>query len=386
MRVRLLGSVVAGLAALTTIFAAVPGQARVSDAPPPPIPPVESVTDLGNVAQNAVIYGRDGIMSGRFKGTSFWAFGDTVLSVAGHDGDNWSDNTLSWTTDLDASDGLALDHDLLDATGAPTEYLPWTKEERKFNYQHDTHHCTKNPCGAEFALWSGPVIPDEARNRILLPYVEIYRSPNVQGWKNVGGGIAVWTPGGKVVRPIASPGTRTPTLMWPDPEIQYNAGWTAAGQTLYAYGCEAGFLVMHCRVARVALADVLDESKWQYFAGGGVWSSNPDDGVAVFDGGAAGSTVVYSKYLGSYLAIYNGVYTDDVYYRVSRTPWGPWSDQALLFTARPGANGEISYAGEAHYELAQGDGKVQYVTYAHPTGFLRWDIPLVKVVFGPPPA
>ena len=387
MHRRLLGLITVGLVAVTTMFAATPSQAGGgSAAAAPPIPPVESVTDLGNVGQNPVIYGRDGIMSGKFQGKSFWAFGDTPLSVPGRDGDHWSDNTLSWTSDFDASDGLSLTGDYKDSTGAPTEYLPLTKEERVYNRAHKGDNCATAPCNAEYALWSGPVIPDEARNRMLLPYMKLHRIIGQSSWANVGGGIAVWTPGQKVVRPILSPGTAEPTLMWPDPEIQFNAGWTAIGQTLYPYGCEGGFLVMHCQVARVAFADVLNASKWEYFAGRGTWSSNPDDAVTVFDGGAAGSTVVYSKYLGSYLAIYNGVYSDNVYYRAGRTPWGPWSEQSLLFTARPGWNGEISYAGEAHYELAQGDGKVQYVTYAHPTGFLQWDMPLVKVVFGPPPA
>jgi hypothetical protein len=376
------------LIALITVAVAVPSDAETgwgaASAAPPPLPPVQSVTDLGNVQQNPVIHGRDGIMSGLFQGKSVWAFGDTPLSVPGRDGDSWSDNTLSWTSDLDASDGLALTGDHLDSTGAPTEYLPLTRAERRYNRAHDGDNCQTPPCNAEFALWSGTVIPDEARNRLLLPYIEIHRIIGEPGWTNVGGGIAVWTPGQRVVRPITNPGSQTPTLMWPDPEIQFNAGWTEIAETLYAYGCYPGFLVQHCQVARVALADVLDESKWQYFAGSGTWSSDPADAVTVFDGGAAGSTVLYSKYHGLFLAIYNGVFDDDLFYRASRTPWGPWSDQALLFTARPGWNGEISYAGEAHYELAQQDGKVQYVTYAHPIGFLRWDIPLVKVVFGPP--
>jgi hypothetical protein len=380
-----IAAVVAALGAVLSAGPTIAAPGRVAaPAAPPPLPPVESVTDLGNVQQNPVIYGRDGIMSGLFQGKSFWAFGDTPLSVPGLDGDNWSNNTLSWTSDLDASDGLALTGDYLDSTGAPTEYLPLTRAERRYNKAHEGDNCTTPPCNAEFALWSGPVIPDEPRNRLLLPYIEIHRITGQPLWTNVGGGIAVWTPGQKVVRPITNPESPLPTLMWPDPEIQFNNGWTKLAETLYAYGCHPGFLVQYCQVARVAMADVLDDSKWQYFAGSGVWSSNPDDAVTVFEGGAAGTTVLYSKYHGLFLAIYNGVYSDNVYYRASRTPWGPWSDQALLFTARPGWNGEVSYAGEAHYELAQQDGKVQYVTYAHPTGFLRWDIPLVKVAFGPP--
>src|SRR2546422_11662439 len=61
----------------------------------PPIPPVLSTTELGPVRQNAVIKGRDGAQSALFQGTSIWMFGDTILTVPGHDGDNWANDTLS---------------------------------------------------------------------------------------------------------------------------------------------------------------------------------------------------------------------------------------------------------------------------------------------------
>ena len=42
----------------------------------------------------------------------------------------------------------------------------------------------------------------------------------------------------------------------------------------------------------------------------------------------------------------------------------------------------FDYAGHAHTEFAEGNGQIQYITYAHTTGPFRSDIPLVKVVFG----
>ena len=47
----------------------------------PPIPPVISVTPMGIVAQNPVIYGRDGAISAEIDGRSVWTFGDTPMSV-----------------------------------------------------------------------------------------------------------------------------------------------------------------------------------------------------------------------------------------------------------------------------------------------------------------
>jgi hypothetical protein len=385
MRSRLSRILAIALVAGAALFA-VPVQHSVAarGATPPPLPSVQSVTDLGNVTENPVIYARDGIQSGVINGTAIWTFGDTPLSVPGHDRDGWSDNTLSWTTDLNASDGINLDHDVVDQTGAPTEYIPFTQEERSFNRAHQGDHCRTKPCNAEFAIWSGPVWPDPTRNRVLLPYIEIYRIIGSSSWTYVGTGVAVWATGGTVVRPVLSAGTSTPTLMWKADDVAYNSGALFQGDTMYAYGCQAGFLVQHCRVARVSLADALDLSKWQYYTAAGTWSFTPADAVVIFDGGAAGNTVFYSAYLGEYVAVYSAIYSDKLMYRVSSTPWGPWSGEALLFTARPGWNGSTSYAGGAHPEYAQGNGQTQYVTYFHTTGFLRGDIPLVKVVFGPP--
>ena len=66
----------------------------------------------------------------------------------------WDDNSLSWTTNLDASHGINLNRDLLDKTGAPAEFLPYLPWESKFNYEHNNNHCTVKPCGAQLAMRS----------------------------------------------------------------------------------------------------------------------------------------------------------------------------------------------------------------------------------------
>ncbi len=349
----------------------------------PAIPRVVSVTQLGTVQQNQVIYGRDGTFSALVDGKSVWTFGDTPMSVPGVLGNSWDDNSLSWTTDLDASKGINLNHDLLDSTGAPAEFLPYLPWEREYNYQHDKNHCTAKPCGAEFAMWDGPVIDDPARNRTLFYYYELYRGvPGMQGWDTVGGGIAVYTPGQGINRPIENPGSKTPTLMWGPKDEEFNSGAIVVDDTLYSYGCVGGFLVDNCQVARVLLADALDITKWTYYAGNDNWSTNPADAVTIFQGGAAANQVFYNAYLGVYMNIYNPALNNDMYFIVSRTPWGPWSKPTLLFKGETPYKGSVNYTGQVHTEFAQGNGQTEYVTYAHPNGFLREDLPLVQVVFG----
>jgi hypothetical protein len=347
----------------------------------PPIPPVLSATELAPVQQNAVIKGRDGAQSALFRGTSIWTFGDTILTVPGHDDDNWADNTLSTTTDLNASDGIVLSSDFVDRTGAPTEFLPLTRQEARFNRLHDPNNCHQPPCGAEYALWAGPVVPDPDRNRVLHFYMKIYRVIGNLGWTTMGTGIAVWTPGGRVVRPIESPGSPDPTLMFLQDEVGFAGGSLIEGETLYSYGCYPGFLVQNCQLAQVPLADALDRSKWTFYAGNDSWSSDISDAVTVFQGGAA-NEVFFDAYLGDYVAIYSQPLNDDVMYRVSYTPWGPWSDQARLFKGMPGRT--FNYAALSHPEYAEGNGQTQYVTYVRNLGAFNIEIRLVQVVFGLP--
>lgn len=360
-------------------LAPVAGQASAAGGPPP-IPPVLSITELDPLVQSPLILGRDGAQSGLFGGASIWTFGDTVLSVPGHDGDSWADNTMSWTTDLDASDGIVLPKDHLDGTGAPTEFLPFTPEEARFNRLHDPRHCQQQPCGAELALWAGPVVSDPQRNRVLHFYMKLYRVAGEPGWTTIGTGIAVWAPGHPVVRPIESPGSPDPTLMFLGDEVGFTNGSLVLGQTLYSYGCYPGFFVQYCQLGRVPLADALDRSRWTFYAGGGTWSAQAADAVTVFEGGAA-NEVSFVPYLGEFLNVYSAPLSDDVMYRVSSTPWGPWSDQALLFT---GVNGQgVDYAALSHPEYAEADGSVQYVTYVRITGLFRSEVRLVRAVFGP---
>ncbi|MDQ2742118.1 MAG: DUF4185 domain-containing protein [Chloroflexota bacterium] len=362
----------------------VPSPSAIAASGTPPIPPVQSITSLGVVAQNPLVLGRDGTYSALINGKSVWTFGDTSLSVENQSGKNFIDNSLSWADNLDASHGITLNHDHLDATGVPTEFIPYLPWEQHFNYIHDPKHCTASPCGAEYAMWPGSLVPDPARNRALLFYGEIYRVVGHASWTPVGTGIAVVMPDGTITRPIENPGSPYPTLMWSAKETGFGSGWTVVGDTLYSYGCVSGFLIMNCQVARVPLAGVLEKAQWSYYVGNNTWSAQAADAVTVFQGGAAGNSVFYDAYLGMYMAIYSGVFSNDVYYRVSYTPWGPWSNQTLLFTGLPGWNANPDYAGLAHPEFAQRNGQIQYVTYAHTTGFLHQNLPLTQVVFGKP--
>jgi hypothetical protein len=348
----------------------------------PPIPPIQSLTDIGTVSQSPLIQGRSGAYSALFNGKSYWLFDDTNLTEANASGDSSIDNSMAWTGDLDASKGITLSGNYVDSTGVPAEFIPYLPWEEQYNFVHSTKSCTASPCGAEFALWPGPVVPDPARSRTLIFYNEIWRIAGQSKYTPIGTGIAIWQ-NGKITRPVVNPGTRYPTLLWAGSQTGYADGWVTSEDTLYTYGCVAGFLVQDCGVASVALENATVPADWSYYTASGTWSANPTDASTIFQGGVSNS-VFYDDYLGVYVAIYSGVLSNDVLYRVSYTPWGPWSNQTLVFTGLLGYLRNADFSALAHPEFAQANGQVEYVTYVRDTGLQTQALQLVQITFGLP--
>jgi hypothetical protein len=339
---------------------------------------------MGIITQDSLVQGRDGTYSALIDGRSVWAFDDTALKQNNASGTNFFSNSVSWATNLDASGGITLNGNYLDSSGAPAQFMPFLPWETAYNTAHNSNSCTADPCGANIAIWPGPVVPDPARNRVLFFFGEIWRSPTYSGWINMGEGVAI-EQGGKFTRPVVSPGTPYPTLMFQGTQIGFTAGWVVSGDTLYMYGNQSGFLSENTQVAQVNLADVTTLSDWTYYAGNGTWSSSAADAVTVFNGGAAGSSIFYDSYLGMYVTIYSGVENNNLYYAVSYQPWGPWSAATQFYTGLAGYQNDPDYAALAHPEFESGNGQTEYVAYVQTTGFLAQQLQLVQLVFGAVP-
>jgi hypothetical protein len=349
----------------------------------PSVPAILSALDMGIVNQNPLIYGRDGTYSAEIGGKSVWTFNDTAMRASNAEGKNFISNTLAWTDNLNASHGIYLNHDYLDKTGVPTEYMPFTAEEAAFNASHDSNACTAIPastCGEDYAIWPSQIVPIPGTNAFYQYYALILRGGDISGFQVLGVGVAIGLDG-KIIRPTATPGTTYPTLMWQGGETGYGGGYVMEGEYLYNYGCYGVFVTSVCNVSRVPILLALNKKAYQYYDASGGWSSDETAAAPVFDGGAAGNSVFYDKALRKYLAIYSGNFSNQVYYRAADHPWGPWSNQSLLFNAIPGESGSVDYAALAHPEFSEQDGLVQYVTYVQTTGFLQQDEQLVKVTF-----
>ena len=348
------------------------------------------VEDIGAIQQNAMVRGRDGLFSAVIDGKSYWTFGDTSLNGSNAAGLNFFSNSLSWTDGLDASNGIYLNHDYLDSSHTLTQFIPLTDDELQFNHSNQCPVKAGTTCGEEFAVWNGPLIPVPNSNIVYTFYGLLQRGGQIQGFNVIGNGIALWDQSAMTItRPVVAAGTGHPTLMWTGDPV-YNDGALLEGSYVYAIGCKTDWVVKNCRVARALIDSVFTQSAWQYYAGNDnsgqdQWSSDSSQAVTVFQGGAAGNSLFRVSSLQKYIVVYNGVFSNDVYYRTADCIWGPWSDQTKLFTGLPNTYDTTSdYAAMAHPEFAEQNGNVQYIAYVHITGFLQNDIRLVRVTFQAP--
>jgi hypothetical protein len=83
------------------------------------------------------------------------------------------------------------------------------------------------------------------------------------------------------------------------------------------------------------------------------------------------------------VAVYSGIFSDDVLVRTAPRPEGPWSDARPLFQAIAPASGN-DYAGKEHPELASDGGAQVVVSYARSTGAFTGEVRLAQVAVPPP--
>jgi hypothetical protein len=379
---------------MTGLFTGAGGSTVAIAIPPaaPPLPVVETSGPLGNLSEPGFIAGHDHGQStlydnGQGLRFSYWSFGDTVVDRASPLSDYGIGNTAARTTDLAMGDNVSSwAYDNTDADGFPHEAFPL-------------------PPGydpAQFRVWGGSNIADPAHRRM----VGLYHI--VQGSTDGGYGVATWSEatGAWTPVPIANPTDASrPYVLWPAGQPAFATGVLLDGGFFYAYGCFTDF---RCGLARVSASDpaaVANRSAWQFYSPAtssgcpaGTWSSTitcatplPSAEVDLFGrpvgmlGGAAGMSVSWNAFLGRYLAVYTRPVSNDVLYSVAYRLEGPWSAPGLIASGTPGAVG-VNYAGYAHTEFAEQNGKIQYVTYSRPLSTFSSRFGLLKVTFGTSPA
>lgn len=333
----------------------------------PPSLKVASATEVGVVPHSPTIQGRDGGNSALLWGKVVWDFGDTPLNVPDQRGSQWHSNSMSFTDDLDASDGLAGMAEHVDAAGAPRMFVPNTPLEDSFNQAHEGDPCEQMPCGARWAIWPGAMLFDAPRSRALIFYGVVSAAPGDFNFEGVGQGLAVWTGlDVEVTRPEVRPGTDHPTALFGKDEPAWGAAAVIDGEHVYGFAPTGGSFTPQCKLARVPVAQALERAAWTFWDGGS-WSSDPGKAGELFSCAPIVS-VSRNAAVGGWLAVYSAPFSNEVRYRTAPALTGPWSDDALAFTAdRKGQDG-TSYDALEHPEYALQGGKVVFVTFTRPNG------------------
>lgn len=340
---------------------------------PPSGPPgltVVSATDLGSIPSSPDILGRDGGYSTLFDGNSVWLYGDTFLARPNVQDFTLISDSWSYTSDLNAQDGITGFQQPADSTGAPTMILPETAAEQAFNSAHNSNNCQAQPCGARWALWPMSITVNPATNQALIFYQLVSAQPGNFNFQGVGESVATWQSlTSEPQRPNFNPPIVSghPDLLFNQDEPSFGSASLLSGGMLYVYGCgvPTSGLDKGCRLARVDPAQAQNRNAWTFYAGDGSWSSSDSDALSVFVGGSILS-VDWNSYLGLYVAVYSAPFSQNVMIRTAPAPQGPWSDETVAFVAMQPASGNV-YDAHAHAEYQLNGGQTIFVSYSRST-------------------
>lgn len=350
------------------------------DAGPAAAVSVVQTTDLGTLATNPKIVGRDGGYSGVFGGNAIWVFGDTFLANPNAEGQTLISDSWAYTSDFNAQDGISGFQEREDGARAPTMLLTLTAAEQAFNNAHQGNPCQQTPCGARWALWPEAIVTDPARNRALVFYQLVSAQPGNFNFQAVGHSVASWQSFTDLPqRPTINPGAEHPDLLFNQNEPGFGSAALVGGDTLYAYGCYSSNFSVPCVLGRVPLGSETERSAWTFYAGNGNWSSQVSDAIWVFTGNNI-LNVSWNDYLQQYVAVYNSPLSSNVMMRTAPHPEGPWSREVMVFEAlQPAAGGNAVDDAQAHPEYNLSGGQTMFVTYSHATGSFSSEFRLVSM-------
>jgi hypothetical protein len=317
--------------------------------------------DLGALSKPAVVTARDGGAAALVGGRMLWTFGDTLMTVTGADGFNYRSATAAWANVAD----LQLSEDL-DAMGAPFQLFPFTADEAAYN--------AANGPTERYALWPGSVIEAPDGSGAWIFYQRLKVHPGALNFAALDVGLARLSAGSTVA-------VRDPAPLFSTPTPAYALAAHIDGGLVYLYACDpvSGQLDELCRVVRAPIADAPLAGAWQAYDGA-AWQLDLTQAQTVLHGAPGDLSVSFNAYLGQFLAVYSGIFSNDVSWRTSPRPEGPWSGERPLFEAMAPPSGN-DYGGKEHPELASDGGRTVVVSYSHATGTFAGEVRLSSVTF-----
>ncbi|GAA5046376.1 DUF4185 domain-containing protein [Nocardia callitridis] len=284
--------------------------------PPPGVRSVDLVDQVtGHGSNNRTdmrwqVDGTDlGLMWETEPGKVAVVFGDTfgAGSGVGGGGEDWRSNILAYSTDRELGDGLSLDTFVQDSRCHATEILGSRK--------------IKN--------WETTTIPTSGfaiGDRQYLSYMSVNRWSRVPGmwWTNYGG-LAYSDDGG-------STWTKDQHARWENffglGKFQVSA-MVPRGDYVYMFGTPNGRVGM-IGLARVAKADVLNKSAYQYWVDGNWAPAAENNASPLVLGPASELSVRYDEANNQWQMVYLDVSTNKIVVRNAASPQGRWTDGVQL--------------------------------------------------------
>lgn len=328
---------------------------------------VQSSTTQGTVGRPASVIGRDVGISAEIAGQVTWLLGDTILNPPACDGGS----VRSSTAGIDPRDAIVGNVvEPVDACGAPAELV--------------SPGVPPTPSGARTAFWPEAIVPTlDGRAAVF------YQRVLIDG--------LVWTTQATSVAEMAAGATTLDrsgeTVLFGPDERSYVAGNLVAGGNIYLYATELQpDLTTAYYLARVPQARYRDRSAYTFWDGAG-WSTDAADAARLrlggsgtdASGGLGGLTVSWNPYLGRYLMVHTQAWAQDVLLRTAARPEGPWSAPTHLDVPDSVPDAQFgNYSAREHPHFRSADGRTIVLTYHRTTGWLRGDLPIVKVVLRRP--
>jgi hypothetical protein len=338
---------------------------------------VQSVRDIGPQFTNNYkrMVGQDGAYSIPLNGKTLWFFGDTLIGERNPGESLWYPGGAP-VGHYDMS-GLGGIEKMINNTGALV-----TQSSGRYGIHAYEYICDKNGMLKQLV----PHLDDEdpewdriwclhgcvANGKVYLYYIKVKMLDDGTfpvNFEPVGSGIAY-----------------TSTRQWEFQRVRNDADtifWNKSqpafgtvvlrreGDTdLYVYGVRREKTgEQRCYLSRVPEPGIENPGAYEYLKSSKpIWSKNITDAKHIFTGPPNELSVSFNKYLGCYLAVHSMDISGLIVARTAPEPWGPWSEpvnllKVFVHRTKPLPYPPLVYAAKEHPELAEGDGKVLYITY-----------------------
>ena len=296
------------------------------------------------------VYGTDlGSMFTHSDGRIYFLFGDTFGPPGPPGSGGWRSNTMAYSRDTTAADGIIFDGWITDLLG---------RAKALVEGHHDSNDGSGEVTKIPTAGWS-------LESRQFLWFMSVKRWGAPGEWEVNYSEIAYSDSDGDSWSPS---GTR-----WPGNSNFIQVAVAEHSGYLFFWGIPAG-RYGGVKLARILPDDVLDRSAYRYFDGTG-WSSAEEDGIILVSPPVGECSVLWNPYLQRWIMMYLNESTASIEVREAREPSGPWSEPWLVAGA---IDYPALYGAFMHERYIENEGQTVYFLMSQ---FGPYNVFLMEVEF-----